>query len=51
MGISGRDPAGISKSITLHKDKRAEELSFLRNRRVTYVTNYGVVERQPDLGR
>jgi hypothetical protein len=50
MGISGRDPAGITKSITFHKDRRAEGLSFLRNGGVTYVTDYGVAERQPDYG-
>jgi hypothetical protein len=38
MGISGKDPAEIYKSITLHKIKRAEGLSFLKNRGVTYVT-------------
>jgi hypothetical protein len=30
MGISGKDPAGIYKSITLHKIKGAEGLDFLR---------------------
>jgi hypothetical protein len=33
MGISGRDPAGISKSITLHRDRRAEGLNFFEERR------------------
>jgi hypothetical protein len=50
MGISGKDPAGIFKSITLHKVKRAEGLSFLRNGGVTYVTGYGVAEWKPDNG-
>ncbi len=44
MGISGRDPAEIYKSITLHKIRRAEGLSFLRNGGVTYVTGHGVAE-------
>jgi hypothetical protein len=45
MEISGKDPVGIFKSIILHKVRRAEGLSFLRNRGVTYVTDYGVAER------
>jgi hypothetical protein len=28
MGINGRDPAGISKFITLHENKIAKGLSF-----------------------
>jgi hypothetical protein len=50
MGISGKDPADIFKSITLPKFKRAEGLNFLRNGGVTYVTGYGVAERKPDNG-
>jgi len=42
MGINGKDPAGIYKSITLHKIKGAEGLSFLRKGGVTYVTRQGV---------
>jgi len=38
MGISGKDPVGIYKSITLHKIEGAEGLSFLRKGGVTYVT-------------
>ncbi len=38
MRISGRDPAEIFKSITLHKVRRAEGLNFLRKGGVTYVT-------------
>jgi hypothetical protein len=45
MGISGKDPAEIYKSITLHKIRRAEGLSFLRNGGVTYVTGQGVTEQ------
>jgi hypothetical protein len=41
MGISGKDPARIFKSIILHKVKRAEGLSFLRNGGVTYVIDMG----------
>jgi len=33
MGISGKDPAGISKSITPHKNRRVEGLSFFEERR------------------
>jgi hypothetical protein len=50
MGISGKDPAEIFKSIIPHKVRRVEGLSFLRNGGVTYVTDYGVAERQPDFG-
>jgi hypothetical protein len=50
MGTSGKDPAGIFKSITLLKVKRAEGLNFLRNGGVTYVTGNGVVERGPGDG-
>jgi hypothetical protein len=50
MEISGKDPAGIFKSIILHKVKRAKGLNFLRNGGVTYVNDYGVAERQPDCG-
>jgi hypothetical protein len=50
MGIGGKDPAEIFKSIILRKVRRAEGLSLLKNGRVTYVTNYGVAERQPDFG-
>jgi hypothetical protein len=28
MGISGKDPAGISKFITLHENRRVEGLNF-----------------------
>jgi hypothetical protein len=42
MGISGKGPAGIYKSITLHKIKRTKGLSFLRKGGVTYVTKHGV---------
>ncbi len=38
MGISGKDPVEIYKSITFHKIRGAEGLSFLRNEGVTYVT-------------
>jgi hypothetical protein len=47
MGTSGKDPAGIFKSITLLKVRIAKGLSFLRNGGVTYVTGNGVVERGP----
>jgi hypothetical protein len=50
MGISGKDHGGIFKFITLHKVRRAEGLSFLRNERVTYVTGCGVAERKPEFG-
>jgi hypothetical protein len=50
MGISGKDPAEIFKSIIPHEVRRAKGLSFLRNEGVTYVTDYGVAERQPDCG-
>jgi hypothetical protein len=33
MGISGRDPAEIYKSITLHKIRGAEGLSFFEERK------------------
>jgi hypothetical protein len=33
MGISGKDPVGISKFITLHENKRAKGLSFFEERR------------------
>jgi hypothetical protein len=33
MGISGRDPARISKFITPHENRRAEGLSFFEERR------------------
>ncbi len=33
MGISGRDPAGIFKFITLHENRRAEGLNFFEERR------------------
>jgi hypothetical protein len=33
MGISGKDPAGISKFITLHKNRRAEGLNFFEEQR------------------
>ncbi len=46
MGISGKDPAEIFKSITLHKIRRAEGLSFLRNRGVTYVTGHRVAGQE-----
>jgi hypothetical protein len=46
MGISGKDPAKIFKSITLHKIRRAEGLSFLRNGGVTYVTGQRVAEQE-----
>jgi hypothetical protein len=45
MGISGKDPAEIYKSITLHKTKGAEGLSFLKNGGVTYVIGQGVTEQ------
>jgi hypothetical protein len=38
MGINEKDLVGIYKSITLHKIKGAEGLSFLRKGGVTYVT-------------
>ncbi len=38
MGISGKDPAGIYKSITFYKIKEADGLIFLRKGGVTYVT-------------
>jgi hypothetical protein len=44
MGISGKDLAEIFKSITLHKIRRAEGLSVLRNGGVTYVTGQRVAE-------
>jgi len=50
MGISGRNPAGISKFITPHENRRAEGLSFFENGGVTYVTDCGVIEHLPDLG-
>jgi hypothetical protein len=51
MGINGRDPAGISRSITIQVNSKAEGLSsFLRNRGVTYVTSCGVLEHQPGSG-
>jgi len=50
MGTSGKDPAGIFKSITFLKVRRVEGLNFLRNGRVTYVTVNGVVERGPGDG-
>ncbi len=50
MGIDGKDPTEIFKSIILHKVRRAEGFSFLRNGGVTYVTDYGVAERQPNCG-
>jgi hypothetical protein len=50
MGISGKDHGGIFKFITLHKVRRAEGLSFLRNGGVTYVTGYGVAGQQPNYG-
>jgi hypothetical protein len=50
MGISGKDQGGIFKFITLHKVRRAEGLSFLRNGGVTYVTGYGVTGQQPNYG-
>ncbi len=50
MGISGKDPTEIFKSITLPKFKRAEGLSFLKNGGVTYVTGYGVAKWKPDNG-
>jgi hypothetical protein len=46
MGISGKDPVEIFKSITLHKIRRAEGLSFLRNGGVTYVTGHRVAEQE-----
>ncbi len=39
MDNSGKDPAGIYKSITFYKIKEAEGLIFLRKGGVTYVTN------------
>jgi hypothetical protein len=42
MGISGKDPAGIYKSITFYKIEEAEGLNFLRKGGVTYVTGQGV---------
>jgi len=45
MGISGKDHGGILKCITLHKVRRAEGLSFLRNGGVTYVTEHGVTKQ------
>jgi len=33
MGISGRDPAGISKFTTPHENRRAEGLSFFEEQR------------------
>jgi hypothetical protein len=50
MGISGKNLAEIFKSITLHKVRTAEGLSFLRKGGVTYVTGNGVVERGPGDG-
>jgi hypothetical protein len=46
MGINGKDPAEIFKSITLHKIRRAEGLNFLRNGGVTYVTSQRVAEQE-----
>jgi hypothetical protein len=42
MGISGKDPAGIYRSITFYKIEEAEGLSFLRKGRVTYVIGHGM---------
>jgi hypothetical protein len=42
MGINGKGPIGIYKSITFYKIKEAEGLNFLRKGRVTYVTRQGV---------
>jgi len=39
MDSSGKDPAGIYKSITFYKIKEVEGLIFLRKGGVTYVTN------------
>ncbi len=47
MGTSGKDLAGIFKSITLLKVRRVEGLSFLRNGGVTYVTSNGVDQKAP----
>jgi len=44
MVINGKNPVGIYKSITLHKIRRADGLSLLRNGGVTYVTGQGVAE-------
>jgi hypothetical protein len=38
MGINGKDPARIYKSITFYKIKKVEGLNFLRKGGVTYVT-------------
>jgi hypothetical protein len=46
MGINGKDPAEIFKSITLHKIRRAEGFIFLRNGGVTYVTGQKVAEKE-----
>jgi hypothetical protein len=50
MGISGKDHRGIFKFITLHKVRRAQGPSFLRNGGVTYVTVYGVAKQKPEFG-
>ncbi len=42
MGISGKDPVGIYKSIMFYKIEKVEGLSFLRKGGVTYVTSEGV---------
>jgi hypothetical protein len=42
MGINGKDPARIYKSIMFYKIEKAEGLSFLRKGGVIYVTGQGV---------
>jgi hypothetical protein len=42
MGISGKDPTRIYKSIMVCKIEKVEGLNFLRKGGVTYVTRQGV---------
>jgi hypothetical protein len=42
MGISGKVPTMIYKSIMFCKIEKVEGLSFLRKGGVTYVTRHGV---------
>ncbi len=42
MGINGKGPAWIYKSITFYKIKEAKGFNFVSKRGVTYVTGQGV---------
>jgi hypothetical protein len=42
MGINGKGPIGIYKSITFYKIKKAKGFNFLRKGGVTYVIGQGV---------